>query len=817
MEIINGTNHKLAIATGKSRFEKKWKNTEILWPDLLKRLSNTHRTFESLQDYAAKDKTGKGNIKDVGGFVGGHLKDGVRRNGHVVNRSIISLDADYAPPKMWEDVELIADYAIAVYSTHGHTPKKPRLRFLVPLTTPVTPEEYEAIARKIADSMGMDYFDDTTYEPTRLMYWPTTAKDGEYVFNYLDLPILDPQLILDEYDDWRDTSYWPESSRSNGIRNKLAAKQGDPILKPGLIGAFCRTYDIAGAIETFLSDVYIPCATEGRYTYTRGSTAAGLVTYDDKFAYSNHSTDPANGQLCNAFDLVRIHKFGEFDKDAKEDTPVNKLPSWGKMMDLITSDDETKTTIGKEHLAAAAADFDIDIEDLDDKDGDTTDGSKDDSLKWLKRLHTKKTGEYEGSIENLVIILQNDPHVKNAIKYNVFSERLEVVRKKLPWPRRDPYWTDTDDAGLRYYIEKVYKIEGRQKIMDALAIVAEEKAYHPVKDYLEDQIWDGTPRVETLLVEYLGSADSLYTRTITRKTLVAAVKRIYEPGCKFDYMLTIHGDQGIGKSMLIQRLGHNWFSDTLVDIRGKEAYEALDGVWLMEMAELAALKRSELEATKNYISKREDKYRRAYNRHTSINKRQNIFIGTTNEDDFLKDATGGRRFWVVPTDVTKRTKTVWDDFNDEERDQVWAEAMEIYHAGENVMSLPAEIAIEARETQDAYSQESIYMSAVREFMDRRVPANWYQMTMAEQRAWYNATDDFKADDTEESIELVEHTKVCPQEIWYVALKEDKLPIPSPYTTKELKDCITKSPGWKRDKNIKRYGDYGMQKGCSKSD
>lgn len=798
-DVKHGANHELTIAIGKSRFEKKWKNSTITWGELSKKLSKTHRTHETVQAYSAMKKAEQDTIKDVGGFVGGHLKEGRRTSGSVANRSLISLDADFAPADLWDDIELSADYAILAYSTHKHTQKKPRLRLLIPLARPVSPEEYEAAARKIAAEFGIDNFDDTTYQPERLMYWPSTSKDGEYFFKIIDAPILDPDKILAEYPDWKDTSYWPESSRASGIKKKKADKQGDPLAKEGLIGAFCRTYTIQEAIDTFLPDIYIE-AHGGRYTYTKGSTASGLVVYDDKFAYSNHSTDPISGQLCNAFDLVRIHKFGELDKEAKEDTPINKLPSWQKMMELVAEDKDTKITIGKEHLESAANEFEA-AEELEDGD-----------LSWMEHLHTKKSGEYESSIENLVLIMQNDPNIKGSIRHNIFSDRLEVV-KKLPWARRGDYWTDTDDAGLRYYIEKVYSIEGRQKIVDAIAIVAEEKAYHPVKDYLEDLIWDGKPRLETLFCDYLGTEDNEYTRTITRKTLVAAVKRIYEPGCKFDYMLTITGKQGIGKSYLIKKLGGKWASDTLTDIRGKEAYEALDGVWIMEMGELAALKRSEREAIKNYISKQEDTYRKAYNRNTTINKRQCIFIGTTNDNEFLNDATGGRRFWIIETNAENRTKTVWDDFNEYERDQVWAEAMEYYHKGENVMHLPEHIAKIATETQEVHAQDSIYQSIVNEYLERPIPEEWYKMTMHEQRSWYNAASDFEQDD--DAIRLVERTKVCPQEIWFVALKEDKLPIPSPFITKDLKDCITNNKGWIREKNVSRYGDYGSQKGCRK--
>ena len=807
IKLKHGENHELNISIGKSRFETKWKNIKKTWPELIEKLQSTHRTHETHTEYMKMGKANQDTIKDVGAFVGGHLKDGKRRKGHVVSRSIISLDADFAYKDMWDDVELAVDYAILAYSTHKHAPNKPRLRFLIPLQRDVSPEEYEAVARKLANDFGMDYFDDTTYQPERLMYWPSTSKDADYFFKYLDLPILNPDDILATYPDWKDTSYWPESSRSTGIRKKQADKQGDPLAKPGLIGAFCRTYTIDEAIDKFLKDVYSPGATVGRYTYTKGSTAGGLVVYEDKFAYSNHSTDPTGGMLCNAFDLVRIHKFGELDKDAKEDTPVNKLPSWNKMVDLINGDEATKITIGRDHIEGAALDF------------NDTEAVDDDDLNWMARLTTKSNGQYEVTIENLVLIMQKDPNLKGLVRQNIFNARLEVIKNDLPWQRRGPYWTDTDDAGLRWYYEKVYNLEGRQKLIDALAIVAEENAYHPVKDYLEDLIWDGTPRVETVLIDYLGADDNEYTRTVTRKTLVAAIKRIYEPGCKFDYILTITGKQGIGKSLLIKKLGGEWFSDTLVDIRGKEAYEALDGVWLMEMGELAALKRSEREAIKNYVSKQEDTYRKAYNRNTTINKRQCVFIGTTNDTEFLNDSTGSRRFWVVDTDPKKRTKTVWHDLTADERDQIWAEAVELYHKGENIMYLPEEIQKVAAAVQEAFSQESQYQATVDEYLERPVPNDWYSMSLMEQRAWYNATEDFKKSDEWDKYGkyglLVERTKVCPQEIWFVALKEDKLPIPSPYIAKELRDCIVKNEGWEKDKSPGYYGGYGRQRGCHK--
>ena len=310
----------IQISVGKSRYEKQWKNQTMMWSAFLDKVRDTYRTRETMSEYLKLTKKKQDEIKDIGGFVGGQLKEGRRLDTNVTNRTLITLDADYASPDLWDDIDLLFGYSCCMYSTHKHRPDSPRYRLIIPLSTPVGPEQYEAIARKLAEDIGIDYFDDTTYQPSRLMYWPSTSADGEYVYHCLDGPVLDPQCVLDRYPDWRDISFWPMSSRVQEIKKRAAKKQGDPLEKDGLIGAFCRTYDIRSAITTFLADVYEPCREENRYTYIKGSTAGGLVTYNDRFAYSNHATDPCSMQLCNAFDLVRIHKFHDLDAEAKPET-----------------------------------------------------------------------------------------------------------------------------------------------------------------------------------------------------------------------------------------------------------------------------------------------------------------------------------------------------------------------------------------------------------------------------------------------------------------------------------------------------------------
>lgn len=356
----------LTLAFGHNRNSKSWKNKTLLWSQLLEKLSQTTRTRETMAEYDAMQKPQQDEIKDVGGFVGGSLKGGRRKAENVAWRHILTLDADFAPVDMWSQIIVLNSFACCIYSTHKHRIDKPRLRFVAPMKRPVTPDEYQAISRAIAADIGsVDWWDDTTYEPSRLMYYASTSADGEFVFKLQDGAWLDPDEILASYgpdEAWKDPANWPESSLAKQQRRKMADKQGDPLTKPGLIGAFCRTYSIDAAIETFLPDVYEQTATEGRYTYAKGSTAGGLVLYDDgRFAYSHHGTDPISGKLVNAWDLIRIHKFGVQDEDSAPDTPGNKLPSYTAMRHFAEEDEKVAQTLRVEREQEWTKDFADDL------------------------------------------------------------------------------------------------------------------------------------------------------------------------------------------------------------------------------------------------------------------------------------------------------------------------------------------------------------------------------------------------------------------------------------------------------------------------
>ena len=771
----------LDIALGNSRKTKTWKNKPVQWSELLDRLSQTTRTPETVAEYKAMGRGRQSDIKDVGGFVGGYCNNGSRSD--IAFRSVLCLDADFADAELWPDWELLYDKAAAIYSTHKHTTNNPRLRLVVPLARNVSPDEYQAIGRRVAHTLGIDKFDDTSYQPQRMMYWPSTSQDGEYVFEYLDEAFLDPDEVLATYHNWADVSSWPMSSRVAEVVRKTAEKQKDPLEKGGMVGAFCRAYTIQEAIEAYVP-TYVPCDDPGRYTYTEGSTAAGVVIYDDKFSYSHHATDPASGQLCNAWDLVRLHTYGGLDADVDPDKPITSRPSYKAMSQLAAEDKKVKAQIVTDRTAEAALDFaeDISVPTTDD---------------WKGKLKVTDKGVIAQTIENVVIILTHDPRLSGCLAFNEMDHNI-VARRDLPWRKVSgtSQWIDSDDAALRYYLERVYGLTGKDRIFDAVNVVAQQHSFHPVRDYLDGCTWDEVPRVETLLIDYLGADDNEYTRAVTRKTLVAAVARIYRPGCKFDYMLTLRGRQGLGKSAIIAKLGGPWFSDTFTTMQGKDAYEQVQGVWIMEVGELAGMRKAEAETIKLYISKQTDRFRPAYGRRLQEFPRQCVFIGTTNEQQFLRDTTGNRRFWVVDTPNDPEL-SLWDDLTDEIVRQIWAEAVALYKKGEKLY-LPRQLEKLAREVQESYEEENPRAGLIAEYLDRLLPDGWDDMDLYARRQWLESP----------AQGTTQRTVVCTLEIWAEALNgnPDKL---DRYIGKEIRDIMAAMPGWRhqgaKQRTVKPYG------------
>ena len=783
----------MKIAVGNSRMDKKWKNRDISWEDLCQRVSSTIRTTETVEEYRKLKKGAQDNIKDVGGFVGGQLREGRRKNGMVLCRSMLTLDMDYGEPGIWDEIDLLHDFRCCVYSTHKHTPEHPRLRMIIPLARDITEEEYPAVARMVAKEIGIDLFDDTTYEACRLMYWPSTSANGEFFYKTKEGPLLDPDAYLAKYADWHDASTWPVSSRQSEAVRRSITQQADPLEKPGIVGAFCRAYTIEEAIETFLSDVYEPSSMNGRYDYIPADSAAGVVVYDGKFAYSHHATDPVCGKLLNAFDLVRLHKFRELDENVGLDTPPGKLPSFKAMSDLALGDDKVKTVFAEERIAQATAEFS-------DED-------------WQNGLELDKSGHVKNTLRNLTLILENDPNLKGVV-FNQLLDGMEI-KGEVPWKHPSKFWRDADDAQLISYVDTHYGNFSARNYDIAVTKVADDRAYHPIREFIESlPEWDKVPRVDTLLVDYLGAGDTAYVRAVTRKTLCAAISRVLRPGCKFDSMLVLNGPQGVGKSTLIAKLAGEWFSDSLNlgDTKDKTAAEKLQGYWILEIGELAGLKKAEVETLRSFLSRQNDIYRAAFGKRAPPHLRQCVFFGTTNaESGYLRDTTGNRRFWPVKTPGSGK-KQSWN-LTHEEILQIWAEALVYVRQGEKLY-LSAEMDALAKDEQREAMESDEREGLVREYLDTLLPERWAEMDLFERRNFLTGSDFGGLQEKG----TVKRTSVSNMEIWCECFGKERANLRRT-DSNELTGIMARL-GWKRAEGKVRIPLYGPQyvfvpKGCSK--
>lgn len=781
---------KLDIAIGMSAKSKIWKNKKITWSELVQRLSEEHKTTETFKEYMAANKDEQSKIKDVGGYVGGYLRNGRRKPENVVHRQLMTLDIDFAHNDFWEDFCLQFDNAAVLHATHKHHETSPRFRLIIPLSREATPDEYVAVARQVAGLMNIELFDNTTFETNRLMFWPSNPKDIEYYFRFQDGPWIDVDEVLATYIDWTDSSLWPTADKQMQRVKTATEKQEDPENKRGIVGAFCRTYSISESIEKFLPEVYTDAGDE-RYTYSKGTTAAGLIVYDDKFAYSHHGTDPCGGKLCNAFDLVRIHKFGHLDEGNISGIAAK---SYREMKEFARRDKNVKKIIASENLAESKYDFAEDIE-IDE-----------DNIDWMQDLEVDSKGKYVSSATNINLIFANDIRLKGLFKQNDFDGKRYIFGN-MPWrkiSKAEPV-KNVDYSGVRNYIESIYGIAGNLKIDDSMALEFEKNSYHPILEYLRSLEWDGVERADELLIKYFGAEDNLYTREAMIKMLVGAVARVFKPGCKFDLVLTIVSQQqGTGKSSFFKALGREWFSDTFMTVQGKEALEQIQGAWIIEMAELSGIRKAEVEAVKHFISKQEDMFRPAYARTAETYLRQCVFVATTNQSSFLKDSSGNRRF--MPIDIHSLKLTSNPELkafleNKEEIDQIWAEAVHLFKKGEPLyLSKEAENLAEIE--QKRHSEVDERMGLIEKYLNQPLPETWDEKDIYERRSFLE--DPLSEKGTEE------RDHVCVAEIWCECLGKEKEDMDR-YKTREINDILRSLDDWEQSKSTKNFKLYGKQK------
>lgn len=794
-------NRLLCISTAGSRKAIQWPKSTILWSDFTEKLKTPVRGTETIEQYFAYTKAQQDELKDVGGFVGGTLAGDRRKACYVEGRDLLTLDLDNIPAGQTDDILRRVDgleCAAAAYSTRKHTGYAPRLRIIIPLDKTATADEYEPAARKLASLIGIELCDPTTFQAHRLMYWPSCCSDGVYVYRVYDKPFCSLEGLLGMYGDWHDITQWPQVPGTDAVERRHLAKQEDPASKRGIIGAFCRTYNIVQAMEKFIPGMYEDTDIPGRYTYTGGSTVGGAIVYDgDMFLYSHHATDPCSGLLVNAFDLIRLHMYGDRDNGAKDGTPVNKMPSFVAMSKLAAEDKEVSERMSRERYEQAQEAFRGPTEPQE------AEGEAD--LSWLNRLAKDGNGKFEKTINNVVIILENDPLLKGKIVVDEFAS-CGMSLGSLPWDSREKKrrWKDADDASFYRYLETFYGITGREKLDMGLLIVSNQNKINDVKRYLQGLQWDGVKRVNTLLSDYLGADDNAYTQAVIRKFLCAAVGRAVVGGIKFDYMPIITGPQGIGKSTFLAALGKDWFSDSLTTFEGKEAAELIQGAWINEIGELTAMTKQETNAVKQFLSKTDDIYRAAYGRRTDKYPRRCVFCGTSNEGEFLKDTTGNRRFWPVDVGEHPAKKSVWKDLP-QEVDQIWAEAYIYWMLGEELF-LPKEIEALAEAQQEGHREASEKEGQIIDFLEKSILSNWDQLNLSQRRQFWQGTLQYDKD-----IQLVLREKVCAVEIWAECFNGDPKYMKRTDSL-EINGILLGLKGWKRNKDKRRYSFYGPHRG-----
>lgn len=303
---------------------------------------------------------------------------------------------------------------------------------------------------------------------------------------------------------------------------------------------------------------------------------------------------------------------------------------------------------------------------------------------WIKNCQKNQNGEPLPNLANGLLALREDARLRDLFAYDemlraailtqpVPSRNIEEIPEMLPRAIRDTDVTAVQEmlqlAGLRRI--------SKDAIHQAVDLRAQERAFHPVRDYLNALVWDGKPRLRSCLSRYFGAEDSPYTAQIGTMFMIAMVARIFEPGAKCDYMLVLEGPQGARKSTACAILGGEWFSDNLPDIRsaGKDVAQHLNGKWLIEVAEMSALDKAEAAALKAFITRTTERYRPSFGRKEVIEPRQCVFIGTTNKTAYLRDETGGRRFWPV------KVGSIDTDALSRDRDHLFAEAVALYRQG----------------------------------------------------------------------------------------------------------------------------------------
>ena len=430
-----------------------------------------------------------------------------------------------------------------------------------------------------------------------------------------------------------------------------------------------------------------------------------------------------------------------------------------------------------------------------------------DEADWRARLrYMPRSNLLENSVWNLMLILNNDPDFAN-IAYNEMAGRIEIIGT-VPWerPMDNRFWRDADTAQMKALIDIRYVPFSSRNHDVAFTKTVEDRHFHPAREYFEKlPEWDHVTRVENLLIDYFGAEDNSYTKAAMRKTLIAAVARTYHPGIKFDSALILVGAQGIGKSTFFSKLAGSWFSDslTLTDMKDKAGAEKLQGFLILELGEMAGMKKVDIETIKSFLSRTDDIYRPSYGRVVESHPRQCIVVGSTNaENGFLRDITGNRRFWPVNV-CGDSAKKSWQLTADDVA-QIWAEALYLYKQGENLF-LEGREAVIAEQQQKQAMETDERQGLVENYLNTLLPDNWDAMSLFERKNFLSG-DDFGGT----KIGTVERTQVSNAEIWCECFGNNLSGIKTS-DSYAIAAIMMKIEGWEKSGKRKNIVLYGRQR------
>lgn len=339
-----------------------------------------------------------------------------------------------------------------------------------------------------------------------------------------------------------------------------------------------------------------------------------------------------------------------------------------------------------------------------------------------ENLATNEKGQVANTIGNCMTVFQCDPLLKGAVCLNLLTERIDIVRD-VGWRRNTDALTDTDMKYLLLYFEENYGLTSEKKIQNALAIVANENCYHPVRDCLDGLAWDGTQRIRSCLHHFLGADENDYVEEMLKHFLLGAIRRVFMPGSKYEEMLCLVGGQGAGKSTFFRLLAikDEWFSDDLKKLDDDKVFTKLQGHWIIEMSEMLATSSAKsIEEIRSFISRQKETYRTPYESQPKDRLRQCVFGGTSNHLDFLPlDRAGNRRFLPVMVCPEDAEVHILED-EDSSREyllQVWAEAMEIYRGGGYSMKFSKPIQRELAKVQREFMPEDTEAGQIIGFLE----------------------------------------------------------------------------------------------------